>query len=431
MPISGQCQVCGREFQAPDKLAGKRVRCPSCSAAVELGSADRQPTTSQVSSGDATAQPSACPKRPVAGEAGWYLKTADGRQHGPMSKSRLDRLVGQGQVDGFCYLRREDWDDWRWAEVVYPQFALSAEPESPDEQPESHSPDTEPRLHPCPDCGKMVSKRAIQCPSCGCPLGGPAEQADPVTAAVQSGSGRDHRQPWPVSGQRSSVGRFVEKRKVNRQKQIRLLIAGVALVVAIVVVAVLVAVLQFVQKSNRLLDQVGGEAESVLKSLTTESELPLQPAPRLAPKEKPPQPAPATAQQVQQWMQEASVTAARSVDAEYRKAHLAMALLEGGVQRYGKDVIESLLDNRPPKPPQGKPSPDTRAAIQPYKSQYEALYYECFAYIRQNVAPGRFDRSGIWDMANRWAAGKRTALERQLQEKLSEQLGKGLGGLQP
>lgn len=26
-----------------------------------------------------------------------------------------------------------------------------------------------PRLHPCPDCGRMISVRAAACPACGCP----------------------------------------------------------------------------------------------------------------------------------------------------------------------------------------------------------------------------------------------------------------------
>lgn len=31
-----------------------------------------------------------------------------------------------------------------------------------------------PRLHPCPDCGRMISVRAAACPSCGCPTAGAA-----------------------------------------------------------------------------------------------------------------------------------------------------------------------------------------------------------------------------------------------------------------
>jgi len=186
-----------------------------------------------------------------------------------------------------------------------------------------------------------------------------------------------------------------------------------------------------VDRGNRLLDEVSGEAESVLKSLGTEGDFSRQPDTRLGPKDRQPQPSQATPEQIQQWMQEASAAAAQSVDAEYRKAHLAMALLDGGVQRYGKDVIDSILNDGPPKPPRDKISPDPRAAIQPYKSQYEALCYECFAYLGKNIPAGRRDRAGIWDTANQWAAGKRTALEKQLQENLTEQLGKGLGGFQP
>ena len=95
MPIHVACPGCGRKFQAPDNLSGKRVKCPGCAAAFVVNA-------------------------PV--------------------------------------------------------------PEAPD-----------PRLTPCPDCGKAISKRADQCPHCGCPMGRPAASAagqpalpgnDPATEAV-------------------------------------------------------------------------------------------------------------------------------------------------------------------------------------------------------------------------------------------------------
>ncbi|MCL4192667.1 MAG: hypothetical protein KJZ87_13125 [Thermoguttaceae bacterium] len=79
MPIHVACPGCGRKFQAPDNLSGKRVKCPGCAAAFVVNA-------------------------PV--------------------------------------------------------------PDSPD-----------PRLTPCPDCGKAISKRADQCPHCGCPMGRSAASA--------------------------------------------------------------------------------------------------------------------------------------------------------------------------------------------------------------------------------------------------------------
>ena len=34
MAIHVQCAECGAKFQAPEKLAGKRVKCPKCSAVI-------------------------------------------------------------------------------------------------------------------------------------------------------------------------------------------------------------------------------------------------------------------------------------------------------------------------------------------------------------------------------------------------------------
>lgn len=37
MPIMVQCSGCGGKFRAPDEAAGKRVKCPKCSAMIEVG----------------------------------------------------------------------------------------------------------------------------------------------------------------------------------------------------------------------------------------------------------------------------------------------------------------------------------------------------------------------------------------------------------
>ncbi len=37
MPFDVKCDGCGRQFRAPDKLAGKRVKCPQCQAVILVG----------------------------------------------------------------------------------------------------------------------------------------------------------------------------------------------------------------------------------------------------------------------------------------------------------------------------------------------------------------------------------------------------------
>jgi len=42
MPIVVQCSGCGSKFRAPDEAAGKRVKCPKCSAMIEVKSGQPQ-----------------------------------------------------------------------------------------------------------------------------------------------------------------------------------------------------------------------------------------------------------------------------------------------------------------------------------------------------------------------------------------------------
>ena len=46
MPIKIACQ-CGQGFQAPDNLAGKKVRCPKCGNPLSIPAANRQPSAGQ------------------------------------------------------------------------------------------------------------------------------------------------------------------------------------------------------------------------------------------------------------------------------------------------------------------------------------------------------------------------------------------------
>src|SRR5574340_910886 len=56
MAISVECPGCGRKFQAPEELAGKRARCPQCSAVIQVGARAPQ-ASAQVTSGVDSVQP--------------------------------------------------------------------------------------------------------------------------------------------------------------------------------------------------------------------------------------------------------------------------------------------------------------------------------------------------------------------------------------
>ena len=171
MAIQCQCPGCGRRLQVPETATGRRVKCPHCAAVIQVGSPKSE---SPPLPGD--------PELPR-----WFVQTADKKQHGPVAKRQLDRLVAEGRLDGFCHLRRADWDHWKWIEEIYPQFAATGDSESKEKNVAASSrksrvqaegvSEAESRLHPCPDCGKIVSRRATQCPHCGCPIGPPPARA--------------------------------------------------------------------------------------------------------------------------------------------------------------------------------------------------------------------------------------------------------------
>ena len=66
MPISVQCPGCGGKFRAPDEAAGKRAKCPKCSAVIEVGSTQQQQSaqTSGVEKGEPPTPP-AIPIKPT------------------------------------------------------------------------------------------------------------------------------------------------------------------------------------------------------------------------------------------------------------------------------------------------------------------------------------------------------------------------------
>ena len=170
MTIRCQCTSCSARFDAPDALAGKAVRCPKCKAAIRLPGAESKPSPAAKS--ENTAQ--VTPEGGASPEPSWFVRDTDGRHRGPMSKVELDRLVTTEQLDGLCQIRRADWEDWRWIETVYQQFAESDTDNVPVAADDFVETDLTvaagSRLEECPDCGKIVSRRATQCPNCGCPI---------------------------------------------------------------------------------------------------------------------------------------------------------------------------------------------------------------------------------------------------------------------
>jgi hypothetical protein len=51
------------------------------------------------------------------------VQTADGTHYGPVTKTDLDAWVADERLDADCQLLMDGWEQWKWAEEVYPQLA--------------------------------------------------------------------------------------------------------------------------------------------------------------------------------------------------------------------------------------------------------------------------------------------------------------------
>ena len=116
MPVEVKCDSCNKRFRVPDKYAGKRVKCPGCKGAIDVPGA--APSGAKPSS---PAKPAG--KTTPAEDTQWYLQSEDGEQYGPVSREELDGWVAEGRIDASCQLLRDGWEQWKWAEDVFPQVS--------------------------------------------------------------------------------------------------------------------------------------------------------------------------------------------------------------------------------------------------------------------------------------------------------------------
>lgn len=345
MSIRCQCTGCGARFEAPGDLAGKTVRCPKCKAAIRVPS----------------------------GEVAWFYRDTEGHHHGPMPKTELDRLAADGRLDGLCQVRRADWEEWRWIETVYPQFAehdaaappLAAVKPSPPPTPAKKT-----RLQECPDCGKIVSRRATQCPNCGCPIAAASRlQATDIYAGDEDDA------------------HFIANRKRRTRK-----VAVLSLLIGMLLV---------------LLGGSGFIGWQLWKLSRQPAEI-LAPLLELPPAPVPPPPAAtrqaATPEQVSLWIDEVAAETARNLDNRYHQLYLAQAGIQALQEQ--SDLLQSLASGEFAKPAKHDKKQPKVEPPPPYQSQYEPLRQECAAYLRKNVAVKTAERAGIVEMARRWAEGR-------------------------
>lgn len=181
-----KCPACGRTGRVHEDLRAKRVKCPKCGETFVVKE-------------DVSSSPL---------DLKWYYKEL-GRAKGPVSWMMLRSLAERDEIGPETLVKRSSDRDWMLATTISGLFDGLEESRGITESPQPSSvkagtldeygllADRSPveitskgRLRPCPDCGQEVSRRAVSCPHCGCPL------ATAGSRASKSSSSFNRRLIW-------------------------------------------------------------------------------------------------------------------------------------------------------------------------------------------------------------------------------------------
>ena len=422
MPIRVQCPGCGRQFQAADRLAGRRVKCPDCATAISVPA---------LHAGQAAPAPAERPSQPPTPggtapreEAAWYAETVDGREHGPVTKAEVERLVASGQMNVFCRVRHQAWPDWKWAGDLFPELGQSKAPAATGDQhppevaveplpgPPTGQPEgAQPRVVACPDCGRTVSTRASQCPHCGCPAVVPGRRAanaeDPGSkvSAEPTYDGLDADLLAPSHRKPKLLARIGGSAWVVHTAAVLLLIAVVGLGVA-----------WWAWRSRPMASQYDAAAQTLLGDLAPPAE-----PPPVAPTPADETPF-ASAEERRAAIEEAAAEVAGRLDGEFRAAQAAKALLDQ--TQVSADLVQALAQGDLDAIPESLPTAadDDAASTEPL---YDSLFDECLAYLGQKIPREQSTKKAVGEAARSWEHQKRASLEQQFTEDLTKHLGPG------
>lgn len=392
MTIECKCPGCGGRFRTADSAMGHRVKCPRCAAVILLpGQPSAAPAAPSSPASGAPPVPkqasSSPPSPPPAAEPGWFVRTADDAQHGPMIKAQLDRLVAERRLDAFCEVRRADWDAWRMIEQVYPAMAIDGAEDDvllsdADLALEAHAGQSS-RVQPCPDCGQTVSRRAAACPHCGCPL-------SRLTPASPSACSSEGMSPGSSGGRR----RFV--------RRAAFLVVGFTLLAGVVGAGVYLGL--EIRKRSRAVDAPSAPVA------------PVQPpaAPAVAPAV-----GPLDAEQIARCKDEVAAAMAREVDNALRAKHdLTSVLAPLGDYARALEMAQEMVDPRSKPSEEKTPAAPAAAEKTPYESQLDSLQRECRDYLDAHVSEPVANKEAVWSAGRDWVKIKLP--EQQLLENYSQ-----------
>lgn len=106
MPIEVTCDSCRRRLRVKDETAGRRIKCPQCEAVIRVPDGSGLPDQ-------------------------WHVKTSEGADYGPVSRSELDTWCQEGRLDAQCQLLQAGASHWQWATEVYPTLAAQPAAKEP------------------------------------------------------------------------------------------------------------------------------------------------------------------------------------------------------------------------------------------------------------------------------------------------------------
>ncbi len=144
MGIRFTCDHCGERLNVKESLAGKRGVCPKCQGRINipslsvpsaevvsqqaaatvaeptgLSSSNASVELPLVKSTAETTLPAAIHQSP---DRLWKVQSGDGQnEYGPAPGATLVTWVREGRIAPTMRLRREDWSDWREAQLVLPE----------------------------------------------------------------------------------------------------------------------------------------------------------------------------------------------------------------------------------------------------------------------------------------------------------------------